>query len=281
MLIRLFILLIVATSLVAGGYYAVQELYIKPEQRLLADKRLPPPLPPPDPSIAEFERCVALKNSGSLADAKAALDRFLKEFPESRKRNEAFEVIGEINSTLFFSQKPDETNTYVVESGDTVSRISSRRKIPIELIMHLNKMESDSLQLGQRVIAPHSEFRVVLDQRKRLVVLYNGLKFFRQYPTVSWPGMNKNPPIFLPKATGKLTDKAALTDQGAVKPTDKEYFTANHILNMSIGGHSLYSQPEDPTASVHRPAGGGIGITPALMNEIAILLPRGTPVTLD
>jgi LysM repeat protein len=281
-LIRLLILLIVATSLVAGGYYAVQELYIKPERRLLADKKLPPPLPPPDPSIAEFERCLELRRNGAIADAKTSLERFLKEFPESRKRNEALDAIGEINSIEFFSQKPDETNTYVVESGDSISRIASRRKVPIELIVHLNKLESDSLlQPGQRVIAPHSEFRVMLDQKKRLVVLYNGLKFFRQYPTVSWPGMNKNPPVFLPKANGRLMDKAALTEQGAVKPTDKEYFTANHILHLSIGGHSLYSQPDDPTAAVHRPAGGGIGLAPALMNEIAILLPRGTPVTLD
>jgi len=280
-LIRLFILLIVAASLVAGGYYAVQELYVKPEKRLLADKKLPPPLPPPDPSLSEFERCLEIRKSGALPQAKAALEQFIKEFPESRKKNDALDVIGEINSALFFSQKADETNTYLVEPGDTVSRIASRRKIPIELILYLNKIDSDALQLGHRVIAPQSEFRVVLDQKKRLVVLYNGLKFFRQYPTVAWPGMHKNPPVFLPKATGKLTDKAALSDTGAVKPTDKGYFAANHILHFSIGGHSLYTQPEDPSAVVHRPAGGGIGLAPALMSEIAILLPRGTPVTLD
>jgi hypothetical protein len=39
-LIRILILLLFATALGAGGYFAVQELYVKPEQRLLADRHL-------------------------------------------------------------------------------------------------------------------------------------------------------------------------------------------------------------------------------------------------
>lgn len=282
MLFRLLFLLILAAALAAGGYYAIQELYIKPEQKLLADKALPPPAPPPDPSIAEFERCLEIKNRGSLDEARAAFERFLKEFPESKKREAALDVIGQINSEAFFAMKPDETNTYAVAPGDSLSRISSRRRIPIELILHLNKMENETLQIGRRMLAPNmSEFRVVLDQRKRLVVLYNGPKFFRQYPAVNWPGMHKKPVIFLPKATGKVSDKVSFVDGRPAKATDKEYFGGNHILVTTVPGHSLYTQPEDPAAMVNRPTGGGIGLAPAHMSEIAILLLRGTPVTLD
>ena len=281
MLLRLLFLLILAAALAAGGYYAVQELYIKPEQRLLADKKLPPPLPPPDPSIAEFERCMEIKTRGSLPEARAAFERFLKEFPESKKKEAAINAIGEINSESFFSMTLDDSNTYVVGSGDSLSRVSARRKIPVELIIHLNKLENENLQVGQKLLAPTSEFRVVLEQKTRKVVLYNGQKLFREYPAVTWPGMHKKPPVFLPKATGKVNDKTALTDSGVLKPTDKGYFEANHIVGFTIPGHSLYTQPDDPKASVHRPTGGGIGLSPAHMSEIAILLPRGTPVTLD
>jgi LysM repeat protein len=280
-LFRLLFLLILAAAIAAGGYYAVQELYVKPEQKLQADKKLPPPAPPPDPSFAEFNRCMEIKNKGSLAEARAAFERFLKEFPESKKRDAALDAIGEINSAAFFSMKPDETNTYVVAPGDSLSRISSRRRMPVELILHLNKLESDTLQVGQRVLAPQNEFRVLLQQKTRSIVLHNGQKFFRQYPTVSWPGMHKKPPVFLPKATGKVSDKVSYVDGRVVKPTDKEYFGGNHILVVTIPGHSLYTQPDDPAALVNRPTGGGIAVTPALMSEIAILLPRGTPVTLE
>jgi LysM repeat protein len=280
-LIRLLILLGLAAALAAGGYYAIQELYVKPEQQLQADKKLPPPLPPPDPSFAEFDRCMEIKQKGSLPEARAAFERFLKEFPESRKRTAALEAIGEINSAEFFSMKPDEANTYVVGPGDSLSRISARRKVPVELILHLNKMENDTLQIGQRVLAPASEFRAVLQQRTRLVILYTGQKFFRQYPAVQWPGQHKKEPVFLPKANGKVSDKVSFVDNKPVKPTDKAYFSGQHILVTTIPGHSLYTQPDDPNAIPHRPTGGGIGLSPAHMSEIAILLPRGTPVTLE
>jgi hypothetical protein len=93
--------------------------------------------------------------------------------------------------------------------------------------------------------------------------------------------MHKKPLIFLPKATGKISDKVSFVDGKPAKPTEKSYFGGNHILVNTIPGHSLYTQPDDPAASVRKPTGGGIGSAPAYMGEIAILLPRGTPVTLD
>jgi hypothetical protein len=78
-----------------------------------------------------------------------------------------------------------------------------------------------------------------------------------------------------------VTDKVGLTEKAIIKPTDPEYFKSNHIVNMSINGFALYTQPEDPAAFVSRPSGGGVGLAPAHMSEIAILLPRGTPVMLD
>jgi hypothetical protein len=145
-IIRLLILAILAAALAAGGYYAVQELYIKPEQRLQADRRLPAPAPPPDPSVVEYERCMELwKRGAPPSEARAAFERLLKEFPETRKRRDALDAIGQINSQEFFTQTPNETNLYVVNPGDSLSRVSNRRKLPIELILYLNKLPSENL----------------------------------------------------------------------------------------------------------------------------------------
>ena len=281
MLVRLFILILVAAGLVAGGYHAINELYYKPQKKLQADKDMPAPLPPPDPSIAEFDKCMETRRSGNLPEARSALERFLKEFPESRKRPDALNAIGEINSQEFFAMKPTVDNTYVVQSGDSLSRVSARRRLPVELLLRLNQLDSENLQIGQRLIAPQADFRVTLDQKKRMVVLTNGAKFFRQYPAIVWPGMHKKPVVFLPKATGKINDKVALNEKGNVKPTDKDYAAADHIIGFTIPAHALYTHHEDPKKPVNRPVGGGIGLAPEHMSEIAILLPRGTPVTLD
>ena len=53
------------------------------------------------------------------------------------------------------------------------------------------------------------------------------------------------------------------------------------MIMMNIPGHSLHTQPNEPKAIVERPPGGGIGIAPEHMNEIAILLPAGAPVIME
>lgn len=281
MIIRLFIIALLASAIFGGTYYAIHKLYLEPQQRLAADRKLPAPTPPPDPSIEEFARCEEIRRTGGAAAAKAAFERFLKEFPESKKKDAALDVIGEINSEQFFSTKPDDTNTYVVKPGDSLSRVSSRTKLSIELLTYLNKLKSDVLHPGQKLFAPECDFHVTLRQKQRRVVLTNGEKFFRQYPALAWPGSNKPNPVFLPKQNGRVIDKRALGERGAaVKPTDTGFFAASHVLVLSIPGHGLYSQNSENTNGP-RPEGAGIALAPAHASEIAILIPKGAPVTMD
>ena len=280
-LIRLLIILILATSVFGGAYYAVRHRYFEPARKLVEDKKLPPPTPPPDPSMEEFTRCEDIRRTAPPAEARTAFERFLKEFPESKKRDAVLDAIGEINSTEFFATKPDDTNTYTVKPGDSLGRIASRTKISLELLAHLNRLKSETLHPGQRLLAPVCGFRLVLQQRARRIAIYRDDKFFRQYPTLAWPGANKKPVIILPKQSGKVTEKIAINEKGGVKPTDLAFFSARHVLMLSIPGHSLYGQSDDPAATAQRPAGAGIALTTAAMSEIAVLIPKGAPVTME
>ncbi len=281
MIIRLLIIVLLAAGIFGGAYYALHRLYLEPEQRLLADKKLPPPTPPPDPSFEEFARCENLRRTSTLVEARAIFEQFLREFPESKKKDAALDALGEINSDEFFATKPSAENTYVVRSGDALNRVASHTKLPVEFIVYFNKLHREMLQPGQRLMAPACSFRVVLQQKSRRVTLYNDDKFFRQYPAITWPGEHKKPVIFLAKQTGRVVDKIARSDKAPVKPTDLAYFDAMHILATSIPGHALYTASPAGIAHGFYPAGGGIGLDPAHMSEIAILLPRGTPVTLE
>ncbi len=280
-LIRLLIILMLAFGVFGGAYYAVHKLYLEPAQRLVEDKQLPPPAPPPDPSIEEFARCEELRKKGTPEAARAAFERFIKEFPESKSRDAALDAVGEINSHEFFAAKPTDENTVVVKPGDSLSQISRRTKLSVELIVYLNKLERDLLHPGQKLMAPACDFRLTLRQKQRKVVVTNGERFFRQYPTLSWPGANKPNPVFLPKQTGRVIDKLALAPGGGpVKPTDLTYFDALHTLTVSIPGHSLYTQAAEGNGG-RRPEGGGIALAPEYAAEIAILIPKGAPVTME
>jgi LysM repeat protein len=279
MILRIFVILVLACAIFGACWFAVHELYIKPERRLHADKALPPPTPPPDPSLADFEKCAQIHAAGDKAESRKALEQFLREYPTSMKRDSAFDMLGEINSAEFFAVKPTEQNTYIVRSGDSLQRAARQTKVSVELLTYLNKIDGRYLHPNQRLIAPQTAFRLVIQQKKQRVVLYNGDKFFRQYPAAEWPGGAKAP--IRAKAEGRVTEKRAFDSTGSIPPSQLRYFGAYHMLIISIPGHSLHTQPADPKAVVERPPGGGIGLAPEHMNEIAILLPSGAPVSME
>ena len=280
MLLRIFVILLLAAAIVGGAWFTVHELYIRPEQRLKADKSLPPPAPPPDPSLKDFARCMVMHNTRSSQETRAAFEQFLREFPSSTKRDVAYDILGEINAAEFFSAKPNESNTYVVKPGDALSKVAARNKISAELLVYLNRINERYLHPNQRLMVPACSFRMVIQQKSRRVVLYNGDKFFRQYPAAVWPGADRKDAI-RPKATGRVTEKRAFDDTGSITTAQLRYYDAYHMILVSIPGRSLHTLPDDPKADVPRPPGGGIGMAPKHMSEISVLLPVGAPVSME
>ncbi len=276
MLLRLTFILILAAAIVGGTYLAIHELYLKPELKLKADKAAPPPAPPGDPSLPDFLECVALRNNAAPEAAVAAFERFLETYPASTKRTEARDALGELNSAIFFAVKPTAENSVIVKPGDSLGRLSSRTKMPVELIVHLNHLKNDKIHPGQRLIAFPTNFRLVLKQREERVFLFRDDKFFRHYPALSWPG--KKPLVLLQKQSARVVEKAATSDAGQpVQPLTAEYFACFHTIGFPIAGHTIFSHPDDPA----RPMPGGIRLSREAMSEIAALLPKGAPVTLE
>ena len=284
MLLRIFVILVLASAVFGAGWFAFRELYVKPGEQLRTDKALPSPTPPPDPSLADFEKCVQTHLSGDRVASRAGIEVFMREFPMSTKRDAVLDMLGEINAAEFFAMKPGTENTHVVQKGEALGTVARHAKVTVELLTYLNKLGGKYLQPNQRLVVPQTAFRLVIQQRKQRVVLYNGDKFFRQYPVAEWPGGARAP--IRPKQGGKVTEKRAFEKTAAgntesVAPTQLRYFGATHMILINIPGHSLYTRPADPKAEVVRPPGGGIGLAPEHMNEIAILLPSGAPVSME
>ena len=279
MLLRLLVIAVLASAIFGACWFAVHELYIKPEQRLRMDKALPPPTPPPDPSLAEFDKCVQIHSSGGRIASRTALEQFLREYPTSARRDGVYDMLGEINAAEFFAMKPTEENTYIVQSGDSLQRVASRAKVPVETLAYVNRIDAKYLHPNQRLTIPECAFRLVIQQKKQRVVLYNGDKFFRQYPAAEWPGGGRQ--VIRAKQTGRVTEKRGSDSTGSIPPSQFRYYGATHMILVNIPGCSLHTQPTDPKAGVERPPGGGIGLTPEHMSEISVLLPAGAPVSME
>lgn len=281
-MVKALIILFLTVIVFGAATYFTYELYVKPERALRAERQRGPPPPPPDPSLPDFAVCLQLKKKGDPIATRAALVSFLDRFPRSTKIDEARGLLGEINTDLFFSQAPaPEKEIYIVAKGDVLNRVALRTHSTPELIFRSNNLTGVMLRIGQKLLIPPADFSAVVSLSEKTVTLYNAKRFFKQYRILALPARDTAHSGPLSKRLGKVISKLA-TDSAGNRVTfqDKGYAGALHEVSLSIPGHSLYAIP--PSDGLVEPAArAGIGLAPEDMEEIAVLLKKNDPVTIE
>ena len=258
----------------SAGWFGYQ-LVIKPSQIPPEDLVGGKPAPPPDPSLPEFEKALAIKRSRQPVQAREALEHFIENYPFSTKIGEARKALGEVNTDIFFSAIPaPEKIRYEVRSGDALEKVKRKLKVNEELLMRCNNLDDPRrLRIGQVLMVTPSDFSVVIDRKAHTVLVLNHGKFFKEYTAASWnapavkKGMEK---IAIPAKVGK---KIAWSNGAQVAFGSKEYAGSARWVDMTVKGYTLYTEGgQKPPA--------GIGMQPEEMDELSTLLNKGTPVTL-
>ena len=274
-LIKTLILLALSALVFGGGAWFGYQILVKPNQVPVEELANGKPLPPPDPSLPEFEKVMEIKNAHKPVEAREALERFVENYPFSTKLGEARKALGEVNTDIFFSAIPaPEKTRYEVRPGDALAKIERKFKITGELIMRCNNLDDPKrLRVGQVLMVSHPEFTVIVDRKEHTVTLFNKGKFFKQYTAVNWnapavkKGMEK---IVVPAKVGK---KSSWYNGAQVGFGSKEYAGAARWVELTAKGHTLYTEGgQKPPA--------GIGMNPEDMEELATLLEKGIPVTI-
>ena len=291
---KIIVTLLLAAAIFGGGIYAAWKLYVKPRQDLQMEKASGPAAPPPDPTLPEYQKRLAAQDQQSLVDARKSWTDFIERYPESSKINEAKDILGKLNTAVFLSpiQTP-EKEVYLVKSGDVITRVAQRLKTSPELLMRSNNLQGSMLKIGQKLLVSPSDFSVVISRRLQKVTLLNSGKFFKQYSILKMPGHGSPaadtskkkaaPTPRPPKVTGRVADRIAWYNGNRVNFTEKEYAAADNWVIVNPAGHSLYCERPAPpgTTTVQKPAGGGYVLAPEDLREIAALVKKNDPVTID
>lgn len=280
---RALFLLLLACCVFGGAGYFTWLLFIKPEQDLKLERSLPPPTPPPDPTVPEYNKRVEIHKQGNLLEARKALQEFIDRYPESTKIEEAKNRLGEINTTIFLSPlEAPEKESYVVKSGDVLSRVATRLKTTPELLMDANDLKQIMLKIGQKISYTPHDFTILIDRKAEKVVLLNEGRFFAQFPILAMPEKKKGQNTPPQKLTGTVADKVAQKDGSRVTFTDPGYSSADHSIAMSVPGNTLYSFREaDPDGKKPERTPTGYGLAPEDMQKLAVLVRKNTPVIIE
>lgn len=285
-------IIVLAIAIFGSGAYFTYEMFIRPKQALKAEKELPPPPPPPDPTVAEFEKARAVRSkAGKTIEAREALASFVERYPESTKIDDAKNLLGEINLSLFLSPVlTPEKQVYIVKPGDVITKVANRLKVPPELLMRANNLKGSMLMIGQKLTYAPADFSIVISRKREKVTVFNKGRFFKQYAVRSWPPIHtrkvlpagqKAPPLL--KQLGKVTHKNAYLDGQTVTFTEKGFWDANFWIAINIAGCTLYPESDEnaPETPNSKPPNGGIALDLSALTELGALLSLGDPVTLE
>jgi nucleoid-associated protein YgaU len=110
------------------------------------------------PIVAEIERARKLRAEGKRGDAQKLLHKQLRISGKRPEAKAARELLGEINTDMFFSTEvPFGKTEYVVQRGDSLWRIARKLDSTPGVIMRTNNMASDRLQPGDKLFVPTAE----------------------------------------------------------------------------------------------------------------------------
>ncbi|MBV9674493.1 MAG: LysM peptidoglycan-binding domain-containing protein, partial [Verrucomicrobia bacterium] len=174
------ILVGLAVAIFGGGAFAAYFLFFKKPDYLTSKSSRPVGAGAPDPGITLFDQATHELNSGDEASCRKTLAALFESFPKSVKAEEAKKLLGDMVIREYFSPGPDKT-VYTVIRGDSIRRIAQKTKASVELIFKANSLDSLTLHPGQRLIIPHAQFSLVINNKKQDVTILNRGEFFTWY----------------------------------------------------------------------------------------------------
>lgn len=292
-LILVLILLGVLAAIGVAGYWAAETFLWKPQRELAMEEEIANRPAPPNPSIAAWSTLEEGLVRMSAPEAMAGAREFLGAYPESPHAGDALEALNNAaRAVLFTNQFPEGKGTYTVVSGDSMARISGRQKVNADWILKVNNLTGHDLQVGQSLLLPTTETRLVLRPGTGVLEVW-------ELPASAAEG--GEPAV--PETGGKLLLVYPLTVSGITSPSPGEtavrerfvtqngarvafgspgYASGDRSIALERSGLTLEALPvasEDPSAQPAMPS--GLLLHPADLREVFLLVKKGTPVLIE
>lgn len=246
------------------------------------------------PNVKKLKRAQALVHEGKLTDARAILIKALITSPKSPVTRELRDLLGEVNTEIFFSKEPSPRKTeYTVKRGDALASIAGRLKSSTEAIIHVNDLDSTLIRPGETLFVPQLDFTITIDLPRDRVIVHDSHGFFTQYPIVS----AELPATRQLTIQTKVTAKSFWENGKPVQPSHGSQEEATPRIDLGHIGYVLYGVEEESDASTSEiaveaddkdgaeesPASNrpprGIAMLKNDIAEIELLIRKGTPVT--
>ena len=225
-----------------------------------------------DLGVREYNNAVTLIRSGEMTKAQVHLKEIINRYRDSSTYREARRILGEHNVDTLLSRDPMQgKKEYIVQRGDSLSRIASRNETTIEYILQVNSRMGLNLQPGEQLIVTPLDFRVVIHTKSKMLELRKDDAFFKEYPLEG---------IKFPQGTSSSFDttvksKGAYEDARAIRVGDERYVDAEKVITLTRNGVSFRHRAD---ADAEDEFFTGIFLSREDVEELMVLLRSGMKV---
>ncbi len=250
------------------------EVYVTPPKAEVSSEG-PPDLAHVKALLAKAENA---RVQGSLLEAKRLYQEILQQAPPTAMANTVGQRLGQVSVELILSPiLTPEAVTHVVEPGDTLSKIAKQHRTTVELLKAANGLKSDRIRVGQRLKAMKADFSVIVDKSQNTLTLKQGEEVVKVYRCSTGQGGMTPSGSF--KIVNRIVDPPWFTPDGVIPPGDPRNILGSRWLGFDLASYGIHGTT-DPASIGRQVTQGCVRLNNAEVEELFILLPEGTPVTI-
>ena len=236
------------------------------------------PAPIPDATKQLAEARDFCKNDRCL-QARDLCQQILDKNKDGAIHAEAEALLGEANSTLAFSRRPmPEKTDYTVQVGDTLAGLAKKFTTTKEMIRRSNNFTGDVIRVGDRLRVLNAKWAVTVNKHNNDLLVTMNDKFFKRYGVGT--GQYSMTPTGTFHVVSRLEHPTWYRAGGTPIPYgDTNNVLGTHWISLDIPHYGIHGTWETNTIG-QQSSQGCIRLLNSNVEELYILLPEGTPVTI-
>lgn len=232
----------------------------------------------PSDAGALVNQAKELEAKGDLPGAKAAYEKLVSEFFNSREVMNWQKRIEELNIKLLFSPAlTPKSKLYEIKQGDTLSGIAKEFGTTTDLIKKSNGLADDKIAPGKKIKVWAAPFTILVDKSQNTLILKCDEEIIKTY--VVSTGKDNSTPTGTFKITDRLVNPTWFKESKVVPAGDPENILGTRWMGINLAGYGIHGTTE-PQSLGSQVTQGCVRMSNPEVEELYIIIPTGTEVTI-
>jgi hypothetical protein len=237
----------------------------------------------PSAAESEFEqlhqKALDARKSGELFQSRAYYTQLIARFPQAENFAEIQKEFWNINVAIIQSPlRSRQTEIYTIEKGDTIAKIARKFGTTVELIMHRNQLETNSIRAGHKLSVWKGPFAIDIDKSDNTLTLKTGEEIIKIYPVST--GKNNSSPVGQYFIKFRYTHPVWFHKGEIVPADDPKNFLGTRWLGFDLPKYGIHGTIE-PEQIGKQVSSGCIRMRNEDVQELYDLIPLGTKVSIE